>query len=62
VRPGPLAERKSKGSIAKDELRRWHSDKFDRIVLSKVREEDKAAAAEVAGLIARVLTDMKDSS
>ncbi|KAF9788522.1 hypothetical protein BJ322DRAFT_1019058 [Thelephora terrestris] len=55
-------EGKSRKSIAKDELRKWHSDKFDRIVLSKVREEDKRAAAEVAGMIARVLTDMKNFS
>lgn len=44
--------------IAKDELMRWHSDKFDRAVLSKVREEDKQAASEAAGMVARVLTDM----
>jgi len=44
--------------IAKDELMRWHSDKFDRVVLSKVQEEDKQAASEAAGMIARVLTDM----
>lgn len=62
IRPDPLGEGKSKKSIAKDELRRWHSDKFDSIVLSKVREEDKAAAAKVAGMITRVLTDMKDSN
>ena len=43
---------------ARDELMKWHSDKFDQIVLSKVREEDKQAASEVAGMITRVLTDM----
>jgi len=43
---------------ARDELMKWHSDKFDQVVLSKVREEDKQAASEVAGMISRVLTDM----
>jgi len=43
---------------ARDELLKWHSDRFDQIVLSKVREEDKLAASEAAGIIARVLTDM----
>ena len=42
----------------KDELLRWHPDKFDSLVLSRVHEGDKAAAAEVAGMITRVLTDM----
>lgn len=51
-------KRKSMRSRAKDELKKWHSDQFNRIVLSKVREEDKKAASEAGGIIARVLTDM----
>ena len=43
---------------ARDELKRWHSDKFNPTVLSKVRKEDKQAASEVAGMISRVLTDI----
>jgi hypothetical protein len=48
----------SKRMRVRDELLKWHSDKFDSIVLPKVREEHKAAAVKVAGMIARVLTEM----
>jgi len=51
-------KRKNGRLKARDELLKWHSDKFDQVVLSKVREEDKPAASEAAGMIARVLTDM----
>lgn len=51
-------KRKNGKLIAKEELKKWHSDKFDSIVLPIVYEEDKAAATEVAGMVARVLTDM----
>ena len=51
-------KRKSERMRAMDELMRWHSDKFNQIVLSKVREEDKDAASEVGEMIVRILTDM----
>ena len=43
---------------AKDELKRWHSDQFNRFVLPKVREEDKLAAVEAAEIIAKVLINI----
>jgi len=57
-KPDPSGKGKNRRLRARDQLMRWHSDKFDQIVLSKVREEDKPAASETAGMIARVLTDM----
>jgi len=57
-KPDASGKRRNKRTKAKDELKRWHSDKFNQIVLSKVREKDKQAASEVAGMIARVLTEM----
>lgn len=61
LKPDSPGKEKSKKSIAKSELRRWHSDQFTRIVLSKVQKEYRLVAAEAAGIIARTLTDMKDS-
>lgn len=61
VKPDSPGKEKSKKSIAKSELKRWHSDQFNRIVLSKVQKEYQAVAAEAAEIIARTLTDMKDS-
>lgn len=58
LRVKPDEQGKSKRLRVKEELIKWHSDKFNSIVLSKVHKGDKAAAAEVAGMIARVLTDM----
>ena len=40
------------------ELMRWHPDKFQNTVVSKVREEDKASAIEASGIICRILTKM----
>lgn len=57
-RPDSQGKRKPKRARAMDELKKWHSDKFDQIVLSKVRPEDKPAASEAGGNIARILTDM----
>ena len=57
-RPDSTGKRRNKRLRARDELMRWHSDKFDQVLLSKVRKEDKKAATEAAGMIARVLTDM----
>ncbi|KAF9648369.1 hypothetical protein BDM02DRAFT_3187228 [Thelephora ganbajun] len=58
VKPDARGKRKNRRLRARDELMKWHSDRFDRVVLSKVRDEDKPAAFEAAGMIARVLTDM----
>lgn len=58
VPPDAQGKRANKRQRVKDELMKWHSDKFNSIVLSKVRKEDKAAAAEAAEMITRVLTDM----
>lgn len=52
-------KRMTKKLRIKDELLRWHPDKFTQVVLSKVREEDKDAASEVAGIIAGILNGMK---
>ena len=57
-KPDASGNRRNKRLIARDELMKWHSDRFDQVVLSKVQEEDKQAASEAAGMIARVLTDM----
>lgn len=57
-KPDSRGLRKTRRSRARDELKRWHSDKFNQIVLSKVREEDRQAASEAAGMVARVLTEM----
>lgn len=51
-------KRKTTRMKARDELLKWHSDKFDQFVLSKVYEEDKLAVSEAVGMIIRVLTKM----
>jgi len=55
--PDRTGRRKTRKMMAAAELKKWHPDKFRTIVLSKVREEDKEAASEVAEMIARCLTD-----
>ena len=55
-KPDTGGKRKTTRLKARDELMRWHSDKFTQVVLSKVRGEDKPAASEAAETIARVLT------
>lgn len=57
-RPDVKGKRKTKRLRARDELLRWHSDKFHQIVLSKVYEEDRAAASQAAEEVAKVLTAM----
>jgi len=44
--------------IAEDELVRWHPDRFYQSLLSDVHEEDKAAVAEVAGMVAKILINI----
>lgn len=58
VRPDAQGKRKTDRQRIREELAKWHSDKFNSIVLPRVREEDKAAATEAAGLVARVFTSM----
>ena len=57
-KPNAGGKKRNKRMKARDELKRWHSDKFNQIVLSKVREKDKQAASKVAEMVARVLTEM----
>lgn len=57
-KPDAQGKGKNKRMRAMDELMRWHSDKFNQIVLSKVRDEDKHAASEVGEMVARILVDM----
>lgn len=40
-------------------LRRWHPDRFER-VLQRVVEQDKAAAGECVGIVARCLNEMME--
>lgn len=42
-------------------LRRWHPDRFGRL-LDRVREEDKASVAEGAGVVARCLSNLLERS
>ena len=56
----PRGNRKNTRSKARDELLRWHSDRFDKVVLSKVCEEDKPAVSEAVGMIICVLTEMRN--
>ena len=51
-------KRRTTKAKARDELRRWHTDRFNPTVLSRVREEDKLAVSEAAGTVLRALTDM----
>jgi len=58
--PDAYGKRRDRERKAKDELFKWHPDKFTSIVLPKVHKEDKAAAAAAAGEIAKVLTSVLD--
>ena len=59
-KPDPSGKRRTTRGKARTELKRWHSDQFNRVVLSKVHKEDKLAASEAAAIVVRVLTDMLD--
>lgn len=41
-----------------DELKKWHPDRFNLVVLPKVWEQDRQAVSDAAGMIAGVLTAM----
>lgn len=58
LRPGRQGLRLSMSQRATEELSKWTCDQFNLIVLSKVREEDRAATAEAAGIVVAALTSM----
>jgi len=52
----PNAKKRSRKT--RDELKRWHPDRFNMTILPKVHEEDKAAVVEAVRMVAHVLTDL----
>lgn len=60
-----LAKQKVSGStlkeVIKSALLRWHPDKFGSF-LARVREEDRKAAEEGVGIVARCLNRMMEST
>ena len=57
-KPDASGRKRTVKAKVRDELKRWHSDRFNPTVLSRVCEEDKLAVSEAAGMVVRVLTDM----
>jgi preprotein translocase subunit Sec63 len=56
LRPG--MELKSRKDRLKIEMLRFHPDKFNSNIVRKLRECDREKATEIAGALARMLTDM----
>ncbi|KAG2042620.1 hypothetical protein BDR03DRAFT_568177 [Suillus americanus] len=56
LRPG--METKSRKDRVKVEILRFHPDKFDSNIVHKLRECDREKASEIAGALARILTNM----
>jgi hypothetical protein len=56
LRPG--METKSRKDRLKAEILRFHPDKFNLSIVRKLRECDREKAIEIAGALARILTDM----
>ncbi|KAG2068768.1 hypothetical protein BDR04DRAFT_1102663 [Suillus decipiens] len=56
LRPG--METKSRKDRLKGEILRFHPDKFNSHIVRKLRECDREKAIEIAGALARMLTDM----
>ncbi|KAG1735611.1 uncharacterized protein EDB91DRAFT_1056191 [Suillus paluster] len=56
LRPG--MEIKSRKDRLKVEMLRFHPDKFNSHIVCKLRECDREKAIEIAGAVARILTDM----
>jgi len=50
-------ERATKERI-KDNIRRWHPDRFNSQLLPKVKESERERVSEGAGLVARILNDL----
>ncbi|KAH7919314.1 hypothetical protein BV22DRAFT_994543, partial [Leucogyrophana mollusca] len=56
ARPG--MEGKSRRDRVKADMLKYHPDKFNSLTLGKVTEYEQGVAAEVAGVVARLLTRM----
>ncbi|KAG1878072.1 hypothetical protein DFJ58DRAFT_712690 [Suillus subalutaceus] len=56
LRPG--METKSRKDRLKVEILRFHPDKFNSSIVRKLRECDREKASEIAGALARILTNM----
>ena len=59
---GCNGKRARRVTFIRSELRRWHPDKFEGQVLSKVIEDDRKEACEAAVHITRVLNNMLESA
>ncbi len=55
------SEEQTRKDRIRNALRRWHPDRFGRI-LAKVRDEDKEKVAEGAGIVARCLNNLLERS
>ncbi|KAG2067125.1 hypothetical protein BDR04DRAFT_1028392, partial [Suillus decipiens] len=53
---------KSPKDRIKDNIRRWHPDRFETQLLPKVKESDRDIVREAAGTVVRVLNDLLRSS
>ncbi|KAG2359537.1 hypothetical protein BDR07DRAFT_1181206, partial [Suillus spraguei] len=49
---------KSPKDRIKDNIRRWHPDRFETQLLPKVKESDRDIVREAAGTVVRVLNDL----
>ena len=61
----PFAAAESKQKVARSQLKFYHSDKFEQMVLplfQKENEAERETAKQIAEAIARVLTDMKSEA
>lgn len=55
------AEKSAKDRI-KENIRRWHPDRFETQLLPKVKESDRDIVRDAAGTVVRVLNDLLRSS
>jgi len=53
---------KSPKERIKENIRRWHPDRFETQLLSKVKESDRDSVREAAGTVVRTLNDLLRSS
>ncbi|KAG1836282.1 hypothetical protein DFJ58DRAFT_622816, partial [Suillus subalutaceus] len=53
---------KSPKDRIKENIRRWHPDRFETQLLPKVKESDRDIVREAAGTVVRVLNDLLRSS
>lgn len=61
LHPGRVGlQGKTQREILKAEMLRWHPDKFNNTVLSKIPEVDVELARDAAGRVARILTQMME--